>query len=240
MSLLIKLFLFLILGFFCVPQSTAQSDTETAQAQGVVLSDVPQTIDKNARYLLYISGYLVDANNTRPTSPKFGVYEYEKILDALRQNNFVVISEARKQTAEIEPFARQVAEQVRQLLKSGVPPQNITVVGASQGGWMAMLTSTYLKNRDLKYVVIGACGADDGFLNLIDLHGNFLFIAEKTDRFPISSCQRYRADATGLVDYKEVETNTGEEHGFLYRPMKEWVEPTVAWAQTKAGGNQKP
>lgn len=89
----------------------------------------------------------------------------------------------------------------------------------------------------MSYVVIGACGADDGLLNLVDLHGSVLFIVEKTDRFPISSCQRFRADATGLVDYKELETNTGQKHGFLYRPMKEWIEPTTAWAleaQTKA------
>ncbi|HEY0728035.1 MAG TPA: hypothetical protein VGD38_08215 [Pyrinomonadaceae bacterium] len=33
-----------------------------------------QQIDKNARYLFYISGYIVAEGNTRPASPKFGVY----------------------------------------------------------------------------------------------------------------------------------------------------------------------
>jgi ketosteroid isomerase-like protein len=66
----------------------------------------------------------------------------------------------------------------------------------------------------------------------VNLHGNVLFISEKTD-LP-GSCQRFRNDATGLGDYKEVETNTGQRHGFLYRPMKEWVEPTIAWAQASS------
>jgi hypothetical protein len=110
-----------------------------------------------------------------------------------------------------------------------VPPRNITVVGASQGGWIGMLASTYLKNRGLNFVVIGACGADEGFLKMVNLHGNVLFIAERTDKSPIARCQRFFDDATGLVESHLV-TNTGQRHGFLYRPMKEWIEPTVAWA----------
>lgn len=237
MNHFIKLLVFLSVNFLFVSQSIAQSNADTVQKQGIVLSGVPQKIDKNARYLIYLSGYIVHAGDLRPTSPKFGVYEYEQILNALKQSSgSVVISEARPQTEDIESYAAKVAEQVRQMLKSGVPPQNISVVGASQGGWIAMLMSTYLKNRDLNYVVIGACGADDGFLKLVDLHGSLLFIVEKTDRFPISSCQRFSADATGLVDYKELEVNTGQQHGFLYRPMKEWIEPAVEWGRTHSKG----
>jgi hypothetical protein len=28
-----------------------------------------------------------------------------------------------------------------------------------------------------------------------------------------------------------VEVNTGLKHGFIYRPLKEWTEPTIAWAK---------
>ena len=174
--------------------------------------------------------YLVEEGNTRPVSPKFGVYEYEQILETFKQSGFVVISKARKKDADIEPYAAKVAEQASQLLEAGVPPQNITVVGASQGSWIAMLTSTYLKNRQVNFVFIAACSADEGFLQLVNLHGNILFISERTD-LP-GSCQRFRAHATGIAEYKEVEINTGLKHGFLFRPIKEWVEPTIAWGQT--------
>ena len=83
-----------------------------------------------ARYLLYLPGYIVAAGNTRPTSPKFGVYEYEQILETFKKSGFVVLSEARKQDREIEPYAQKITAQVRQLLKEGVPPDHITVVGA--------------------------------------------------------------------------------------------------------------
>jgi hypothetical protein len=89
-----------------------------------------------------------------------------------------------------------------------------------------------LKNRDLNFVAIGSCSADDGFLELVDLHGDVLFISERTEEKP-ARCERFRADATGLGDYKEIVTNTGEKHGFLYRPMKEWIAPTVDWANNR-------
>ena len=200
-----------------------------AQKQGVVLGNAPREIDRSARYLFYVSGYIVAEGNTRPTSPKDGVYEYQQILESFKERGFVVISEARKQSPEIEPHAAKVAAQVKQLLNAGVPPQNITIVGASQGSWIAMLVSTYTANRDVNFVFLAACAADDGFLKSVDLHGNVLFISERTD-LP-GSCQRFRDDAKGIREYKAIEINTGLKHGFLYRPLKEWIEPTIEWSQ---------
>ena len=199
-----------------------------AQKQGVVLGNAPREIDRSARYLFYVSGYIVAEGNTRPTSPKYGVYEYQEILESFKKRGFVVISDARKQSPEIVPYAAKVAAQVKQLLNAGVPPQNITIVGASQGSWIAMLVSTYTANRDVNFVFLAACAADDGFLKSVDLHGNVLFISERTD-LP-GSCQRFRDDAKGIREYKAIEINTGLKHGFLYRPLKEWIEPTIEWS----------
>jgi hypothetical protein len=196
---------------------------------GSILGDVPKQPDTKARYLFYLSGYIVEAGNTRPVSPKFGVYEYEQILKTFKDSGFVVISEARKKDPEIEPYARRVTDQVRQLLKAGVPAEHITVVGASQGAWIAMLASTYLENRKLNFVFIAACSADKGFLKAVNLHGNILSIYETSDL--AQSCRDYRADATGINDWKELELNTGLKHGFLYRPIKEWIGPTIAWGK---------
>ena len=229
MNRLNKFLALFFVSFVCASQNAAQPNAGSFRSQGIIRSGAPQKADTKARYLLYLSGYIVTADNIRPTSPRFGVYEYEQILATFKRRGFVVISEARKQTADIEPYAEKVAGQVKQLLKAGVPPQNITVVGASQGSHIGMLVSTYLENRQLNYVLIAACAADQGFLKLVNLHGNVLFISERTD-LP-AACERFRADATGLGEYKQLEINTGQKHGFLYRPLTEWVEPTVAWAQ---------
>ena len=218
---MVKLLLLSFVTVLCVSQVCAQK-------QGVVLASVPREIDRSARYLFYISGYIVAEGNTRPTSPKYGVYEYQEILESFKERGFVVISEARKQSPEIEPYAAKVATQVKQLLSAGVPPQNITVVGASQGSWIAMLVSTYTANRDVNFVFLAACAAEDGLLKSVDLHGNVLFISERTDL--AGSCQRFRDDAKGIREYKAIEINTGLKHGFLYRPLKEWLEPTIEWS----------
>lgn len=236
MSRLLKLLALVSLVFACGLQNVAQTRAGKAGGRGVVLSDVPRKVNRKALHLIYLSGFLVEAGNTRPTSPRWGVYEYDQILETFRRGGFVVISEAREQSHEIEPYARKVAGRVRRLLDAGVPPQNITVVGASQGAWIGMLVSTYLENRGLNFVVIGACGADEGFLRLVNLHGDVLFITERTDRSPATTCQRFRDDATGLGESQVLETNTGQGHGFLYRPMKEWVGPTVAWARRPRKG----
>jgi hypothetical protein len=219
----------LLLNQFGISRPLVESNAAVAQKPGIILSDIPQQVDAKARYLFYLSGYIDAAGNPRPTSPRFGVYEYEQILDTFKQSGLIVISEARKQDREIEPYAKKVAEQVRRLLKAGVPPKQITVVGASQGSWIAMLASTYLGNRDVNFVFIAACSAADDFLRVVNLHGNVLSIYERSDL--AQSCQSFRTDATGINEWKEVEVNTGLKHGFIYRPMKEWTEPTIAWVK---------
>jgi hypothetical protein len=218
MSFFTKLFLLLVLSFLSVSQCTAQRKTDVAQKQGEILSDVPQKVDRKARYLFYLHGKIVEQDR-RPTHPQYGVYEYDQILDTFKQSGFVVISEQRKKDTDVEQYGKKLTGQVKQLLEAKVPPEHITVVGASQGSWMTMLASTYLENRKVNFVIIAACSADEGFLDLVNLHGNFLSIYERSDL--AQSCQKYRADATGIGKWKEVELNTGLKHGFIYRPMKE-------------------
>ena len=199
----------------------------TAEGQSSQRSGSP--VDKASRYLIYLPGRIVQEGNTRPTSPRFGVYEYEQILETFKQSGFKVISEARDQSTDVERYAATLADEIRALLVAGVPAKHITVVGASQGSWIAMLASTYLQNRNVNFVLIAACSADPAFLKMVNLHGNVLSIYEKTDL--AQSCVEYRRDATGVRDWKEVEVNTGLKHGFLFRPLKEWTEPAIAWAK---------
>lgn len=228
MKCFIKLLLILVVGLFCVTPNLAQRDNaKNSRKSGVIVSDVPEKISKKARYLFYLHGKIVEAGNTRPTSEKFGVYEYEQILETFKQSGFVVLSEPREKDTDIEQYGRRVAKQIERLLAAGVSPKRITIVGASQGSWIAMLVSTYLKNRKLNFVIIAGC--NKSIFAKVNLHGNVLSIYEKSDG--TGTCQKFRENATNLREYKELELNTGLGHGFIYRPMKEWTEPTLAWAR---------
>ena len=94
-----------------------------------------------------------------------------------------------------------------------------------------MLASTYLKNRDVNFVIMAGCSAEARFLEIVDLHGNVLSIYERSDG--AGSCEKYHVDATGLARYQEKELQTGLRHGFIYRPIPEWVEATTSWARVQ-------
>jgi hypothetical protein len=47
----------------------------------------------------------------------------------------------------------------------------------------------------------------------------------------VSDCTRFRTDATGVRRYQEITLNTGLRHGFLFRPLYAWLDPTLTWAR---------
>ncbi|HEX9962291.1 MAG TPA: alpha/beta hydrolase, partial [Pyrinomonadaceae bacterium] len=187
-----------------------------------------QAGNTKAKYLFYLHGKIVEDQGAKAVSERYGAYEYEKIVEGFRAEGFNVVSEARPKDTDVIKYAEKVAGQVRQLLKDGVAPENITVVGASRGAFIAMLASTYIKNKNVNFVIIAGCSVSREFLNLANLHGNVLSIYEKSDT--TGSCKQVFEDAEGLSKQKEVMLETGLAHGFIYRPMREWLIPTLDWA----------
>ena len=123
-----------------------------------------------------------------------------------------------------------MVNQIDGLVKKGVSPNDITVVGASKGAIISMLISTYLRNKNVNFVFIGGCD-DEIFKNFPDIHfyGNVLSIYEKTDVEGSCSKFQHKSDTT-INHYKEIELNTGLRHGYLYKPMDEWIQPAIKWA----------
>ncbi len=205
---------------------TALSDTK---AKGAIFEDVPEKIDPQARYLFYLHGRIIEEKGIRPTDAKWGVYEYEEILKTLAGRGFAVISEARPKGTDVKQYAPKVVGQINALLKAGVPPNRITVVGASKGSLITMLVSTGLKNRDVNFVLMSNC--NDWVLKNyeVDLYGNVLSIYDVKDEFGLT-CRKFFDRATGLNRSKEVELKIGTGHAILYKPLKEWVDLVTEWA----------
>src|SRR5690606_426150 len=103
-----------------------------------LLALVAASIPRQApsRYVIFLHGRIVEEQGRRPTSPDFGVYEFDAILDSIRSAGFVVLSDQRPRNASSEAFAIRVVHQVDSLVRLGVPPQSITVIGFSKGGWI--------------------------------------------------------------------------------------------------------
>lgn len=113
----------------------------------------------------------------------------------------------------------------------GIEPKNITIEGTSKGGYIAQYVSTLANNSDLNFVFV-ACFRDSDIDNIPDINfcGNILTIYEKSDSFGVSALERKTTSSCNIKHFKEIELNTGKGHGFLFKPSKAWIEPTIKWA----------
>lgn len=182
-----------------------------------------------AHHVFYLHGRIVEDQGRKAVSPEYGRYEYDAILDALGRAGAVVRSEVRPAGTDPVAYAQQVAGEVRGLLDGGVAPERITVVGASKGGLIAKLVSTAVPTPGVGYVLLGACGKGAQQAPRFDLHGDVLSIYEASDEIG-RSCGPLFAASSDLGRRDEIRLETGLRHGFLYRPLPEWVDPALEWA----------
>jgi len=188
------------------------------------------------RHLIYLHGRIVqERQSARPEHPQFGYYELERILLAFRDRGFIVTGEIRLKSVSVSDAADRVVSQVRELLASGVPADHITVVGASMGAGVALVASERLRNSDVRFCILGACLSSnvkqmraDGGTGPV---GHVLVVRESSDQ-ATQGCAEWKPDPgmTSSLVAREIVVTTGLDHGYIYRPLPEWVNPVVEWA----------
>lgn len=153
-------------------------------------------------------------------------------MDSLAKDNVMVFSEKRPAQTDIKKYARKITAQIDSLLKTGVKPNHITVIGTSKGGYIAQYVSTYLANPDVNYVFIG-CYQDIDILENADINfsGNILTIYEKSDDYGVSAVKRKETSSLKVSHFTEIELATNLRHGFLYKPLPEWIVPCRMWVK---------
>ena len=104
-------------GMFSCPKKQSHTGAFRTDAmdlaEGIILNDLPGIIDRNAEYLFYLHGQIVEELGVRPTHPQWGIYEYEKILEALKRKDFVIVSEARPKGTDPMEYARKLVAQIQ-------------------------------------------------------------------------------------------------------------------------------
>ncbi len=199
-------------------------------SQGTVLDRLPEAPDAKARYLLYLHGRIIEEQGRRPTHPTRGIYEYDAILKRLAADGLVVVSEQRPKGTDIDRFAIHVADQARQLLKAGVPPEHVSVVGFSKGGGIAKRASALLKNPRVNFVFLAACGDDEPGKAEPPVWGRILSVYEASDELG-RSCRTLFEKSGATGERSEIRIDLGEGHGAFFRPRDEWLEPVLRWAR---------
>lgn len=196
--------------------------------EGNALDRLPDKVDLRARYVIYLHGRIIEDQGRRPSHPAWGIYEYQQILDALASAGVTVISEQRPPMTDMDRFAGHVADQVRQLLRAGVQPERVSVVGFSKGGGITMRASALLQNARINFVLLAACGDGDFRGSDLRVWGRILSVYEASDEDGRSCASLFtRSGSTG--ERSEVQINTGEQHGAFFRPRAEWLGPVRRW-----------
>ena len=111
------------------------------------------------------------------------------------------------------------------------------------GGVIALFVSGYLQSPDVNFVILAACH-QSVFTSLdqqgLLVSGNVLSLTEDSDDSvePCDGFLKTRPSKT-LSSTRSIELRTGLGHGFLYRPLPEWVDPLIAWTDAMAGAKKE-
>ena len=187
-------------------------------------------VDKD-NYIFFLHNRFLEEHELNEVHPEFGRVEYKEIVGEFEKNGFKVITEKRNGNVNASKYAVGIVNQIDSLLKKGVEPKRITIVGTSKGGYIAQYVSTLANNPELNFVFV-ACFRNSDLVEIPEINfcGNILTIYEKTDPFGVSAHKRRENSNCEITHFKEIELNTKMSHGFLFKPLKEWIEPTIKWA----------
>ncbi|WP_286752190.1 MULTISPECIES: hypothetical protein [Sphingobacterium] len=183
------------------------------------------------KYVFFLHNKFLEVHPLNELHPKYGPAAYTAILEKLQSTNSVILSEKRKPGTDPKIYAKKLILKIDSLHNGGVPYDHISIVGTSQGGYIAQYISYYAKNPDLKFVFIGSSFKNDSMNEdrKFQLYGKILSINEKSDVGAELLSRQLRFKNSDLKSFKEIILNTGLEHGFLFRALDEWIMPTKAW-----------
>ena len=194
-----------------------------------IFERLPTEIHVNEKYVFYSHGLIVEGTNPTPINPRWGIYDFPKVKAALASEQYNLVAYHRAKNTKPREFARKLAADVNLLIKHGVKPGDISLVGFSRGGEITILASSYIKSNDINIILLATCNTFmKGHAEFIVI-GNFHSIYETSDGN--GSCQFLMAQSDKVKTMQEIAISTGEEHGAFYRPLAEWVVPVKAWLE---------
>ncbi len=181
-----------------------------------------------AETIFYLHGRIIEAEGVQPVHRRFGLYDYYGIVEALQANGATVVSEVRKVDTKAVQYARKLVDQIEELIKTGERASDITIVGFSKGGGIAIYASSLLNNSEVNFVFLAACGGWVSSDPELTVNGNILSIYEESDTMG-RSCENFVRRNDEISSFQEIELSTGKEHGAFYLPRDVWTKPLLAW-----------
>jgi hypothetical protein len=179
-------------------------------------------------HLFYLHGRIIEDAGPTPTHPRYGLYDYPAVVEALGSRGAIVVSEVRASGTDTEQYARKTVADIEKLITDGISPEQIVVAGFSKGGGITIQTSRLLGRPGVRYVLLAACAGWISSYPDLRLTGRVLSIYEATDEIG-TSCRDLAERGSDVVSFEELKISTGKEHGAFYLPRPVWVTPLLDW-----------
>lgn len=185
---------------------------------------MPSAIEPSADYLFFFHNYYVEIKGPD------GECKYDEILKAFSEKGVIVISEIRPPVSPVE-YAEKAVLNIRKILDTGVPPEQITVAGHSKGGVIALQVAALLEEPKINYVILAGCGIKPlagAYPDFSRLQGNFLSVYAESDTVA-GSCKADFLKASQGLSSKEIVLESTAGHRLFFVPTNEWVDPVMTW-----------
>jgi len=199
---------------------------------------VIRTADPTARYLFYLHGETMEKQGKDATSPRYGDYLYDRIIQDFEDRNLVVIEEVRGKTNESQ-YASKIVMQIRRLEARGVPASNITVAGFSRGGYISLLVSSSLGDPNVGYAIMAGCGRNTKSFEYQQflkrkrgsrLRGRIFSLYVNSDMEAGSCRDAVEQAPPQAVTFHELVIKSVKGHGLFFQPRPEWINPVAQFA----------
>ncbi|WP_264558399.1 alpha/beta hydrolase [Flavobacterium sp. N2270] len=180
------------------------------------------------KHIFYLHGRIIEQQGKNAVSEQFGKYELDSIIAALKVENGIVHAEIRNSNVDYKLYAIKVSKQIDELIKSGVEAKNITVIGASKGAIIACNISS-LNTNAINYVFLAGNNDYQEMNNEWKFHGKVLCIYDSSDDIAGKNYDYWKAKDNFTTKFEQIELKTNLGHGFIYKPLSVWMEPTKKW-----------
>lgn len=184
------------------------------------------------KHIFYIHGRIIEIQGKNAVSEDFGKYEFDSIIEAIKVENSIVHTEIRKTNVDVKEYAHYISKQIDSLIKTGVQPIDITVIGASKGAIIAS-TISHINTNTINYVLVAGNNDYQEANNDWEFHGQVLGIYDASDKIAGKNYDHWKNKKNFTTKFKQLEIKTNLGHGFLYKPIKEWIEPTKNWIKNQ-------
>ncbi len=101
--------------------------------------------------MFFLHNRFLENHELNESHPEYGRAEYNEIIAEFERDGFKVISEKRIENVNARTYAMGIVTQIDSLIKNGIAPNKVTVVGTSKGGYIAQYVSTLANNSIFEF-----------------------------------------------------------------------------------------